>query len=141
MLTKVEELEDYSRRALVNFPKAERHLLTAEVRLCIDRIERLTLTAWKRYQKKTTLTDLDIEIEVLRRKVRKAQRYGHISGGQYRDWAQHINDLGAILGGWLRHEREEKRLDVSPSYFACSIADAVDRQVRIVLPYLRSHFA
>jgi hypothetical protein len=32
MLTKVEELEDYSRRALVNFPKAERHLLTAEVR-------------------------------------------------------------------------------------------------------------
>jgi hypothetical protein len=107
MLTKVEELEDYSRRALVNFPKAERHLLTAEVRLCIDRIERLTLTAWKRYQKKTTLTDLDIEIEVLRRKVRKAQRYGHISGGQYRDWAQHINDLGAILGGWLRHERSK----------------------------------
>jgi len=108
MLTKIEELEDYSRRALVNFPKSERHLLSAEVRLCIERIERITLTAWKRYQKKTTLTDLDIEIEILRRKVRKAERYGYISGRQYRDWAEHISALGSILGGWLRHERAKQ---------------------------------
>lgn len=105
MLTKLEELDGYSHLALSQYPKAERHLLAADTRRCIDQILRLTLTAWKRYHKKTTLSDLDIEVEVLRHLVRKALRLKYINAHRYRIWSEHINELGRMLGGWLRHEK------------------------------------
>lgn len=108
LLTKLEELQEYSREPLINFPKIERFILTAEIRHCLEALERYAITSWKMYHKKTTLRDMDVEVEVLRRKVRKAQERGYISPGQYRDWSGHINDLGRILGGWIKHENSRQ---------------------------------
>ncbi|MCD6006911.1 diversity-generating retroelement protein Avd [Halomonas sp. IOP_31] len=105
MITKLEELDDYSHVALRQYPKAERHLLAADTRQCLDKILRLTLAAWKRYHKKTTLGELDVEIEVLRHLVRKAERLRFITPRRYKVWAEHINELGRMLGGWLRAQR------------------------------------
>lgn len=99
MLVKLEELDDYTHIALRQYPKAERHLLAADTRQCLERILRLTLTAWKRYHKKTTLQELDIEIEVFRHLVRKGERMKYITPKRYRIWAEHINELGRMLGG------------------------------------------
>lgn len=106
MLTKLEELDDYTHIALRQYPKAERHLLTADTRMCVEKILRLTLTAWKRYHKKTTLHDLDIEIEVLRHLIRKAVRMKYVTPQRYAIWASHVNELGRMLGGWLRAVRD-----------------------------------
>lgn len=66
LLAKIEEIEGYSHTVLQQFPKAERHLLCAEIRASLNTIQRLSVVAWKRYHKKTTLHDLDVEVEVLR---------------------------------------------------------------------------
>lgn len=105
MLTKLEELDAYVHLAVKQYPKHERHLLAADTRACSDRLLRLTIASWKRYHKKTTLSELDIEIEVMRHLVRKALRLEYINPDRYRIWAEHINELGRMLGGWLKAER------------------------------------
>ena len=51
----------YGYQALKQFPKHETHVLGAEIRLSMLQLQRLVITAFKRYHKKTTLTDLDID--------------------------------------------------------------------------------
>lgn len=99
---KLEELEDYTHTALIQFPKLERHLLCADIRSSLAAVQRLTVVAWKRHHKKTALQDLDVEIEVLRGWVRKSLRRGYINPHRYETWARHINDVGRMVGGWIK---------------------------------------
>lgn len=102
MLVKFEELDDYTDIAVRHYPKHERHLLSAETRQAVASIHRLIITAWKKYHKKTTLSELDIEIEVLRHLIRKALRKQYINAKRYQTWSAHVNELGAMLGGWIK---------------------------------------
>lgn len=108
LLVKLEELDDYSHIALRQYPKAERHLLAAETRQNLEALLRLAITAWKRYHKQTTLRDLDVELAVLKHRVRKAQRLQYITPARYQVWAGHIDELGRMIGGWLKHERAKR---------------------------------
>jgi hypothetical protein len=80
----------------------ERHLLCADIRRSIAAIERLAVVAWKRYHKKTTLQELDVEVEVLRMWIRKSVRLRYITPHRYEVWAIHVNEIGRMVGGWLR---------------------------------------
>ncbi|WP_417539570.1 diversity-generating retroelement protein Avd [Marinobacter sp.] len=102
LLARLEELEGYSHVALHQFPKLERHLLCAEIRQSLNRIQRLAITAWKRYHKQSTLKDLDIEIEVLRGWIRKSLRLQYINAHRYQVWSEHIGQIGRMVGGWLK---------------------------------------
>lgn len=104
LLVKLEELDDYSHIALRQYPKAERHLLAAETRASLEVLLRLAISAWKHYYKKTTLRDMDVEVAVLRHRVRKAQRMRYITPARYKVWSSHIDELGRMLGGWIKHE-------------------------------------
>ncbi len=102
LLAKIEELDCYTHVVLQQFPKAERHLLCAEIRASINAIQRLTVVAWKRYHKKTTLQELDVEVEVLRAWIRKSLRLKYITPHRYAVWAEHVGQVGRMVGGWIR---------------------------------------
>lgn len=102
ILIKFEEVDSYTDIATKQYPKYERHLLAAETRGAIANVHRLLITAWKRYHKKTTLSELDIEVELLRHLVRKALRKKYINTHRYQVWTAHLNELGAMLGGWIK---------------------------------------
>ena len=102
LIAKLEELETYTHQALIQYPKMERHLLCADIRRSIAAIERLAVVAWKRYHKKTTLQELDVEVEVLRMWIRKSVRLRYITPHRYEVWAIHVNEIGRMVGGWLR---------------------------------------
>lgn len=104
ILAKLEELDAYSRQAAMQFPKYERHVLCAEIRASCNRLLRLTIQAAKRYHKKTTLQELDIEIEVLRGLVRKAHRLRYINHKRYETWSREIDEVGRMLGGWIKSQ-------------------------------------
>ena len=74
LLAKLEEVEGYTHTALQQYPRAERHLLCADIRNSLAIIQRLSVVSWKRYHKKTTLQDLDVEVEILRTWIRKSLR-------------------------------------------------------------------
>ena len=63
----------YGYLALKQFPKHETHVMGAEIRRSMLALQRLIITAFKRYHKKTTLTDMDIELTMLKRMIRTAK--------------------------------------------------------------------
>ena len=67
---KCEEMIAYGYVALRQFPKFERHVLAAEMRTAMWEILRLIVVCNKRYHKKTTLQDLDAQLDLLRTQVR-----------------------------------------------------------------------
>jgi four helix bundle protein len=104
LLAKLEELDAYSHQVSMQFPKYERHVLCAEIRASCNRLLRLTIQAAKRYHKKTTVQDLDIEVEVLRVLVRKAHRLRYINQKRYETWSRQIDEVGRMLGGWIKSQ-------------------------------------
>lgn len=102
LTAKIEEVEAYTHIVLQQFPRAERHLLCADIRRSIAAIQRFCIVAWKRYHKKTTLHDLDVEIELLRVLIRKALLLKYITPARYRVWVDHIGAIGRMVGGWIK---------------------------------------
>lgn len=99
---KTEDMIQYGYQAVRHFPKSERHVLSQEIRLSMWRLMRLVVVVGKRYHKKTTLQDLDAELELLRRQVRLAKDLGVLPFKKYEVWARHLDEIGRMLGGWLK---------------------------------------
>ena len=102
---KVEQMIVYAYMALRNFPKSERHVLSAEIRQSMFRLLRLVIIINRRYYKKTTMQDLDAELDVLRSQVRLSRELGFLPFRQYEVWAGHLAEIGRMIGGWLQWAR------------------------------------
>lgn len=104
LLQTLEDLATYSHKALWQLPKSERHVLAADIRHTLDAVLRLVVRAAKRYHKKTTLQDLDIEVELLRHQIRKAYNLGYINARRYEVWVKQVDEVGRMVGGWIRSQ-------------------------------------
>jgi len=102
---KVEDCLAWSYVALRQFPKHERHVLSQEIRASLWRLLRLVVTCNRRYYKKTTLQDLDVELDLLRSQVRLAHQLGYMPIAKYETWARQLDEIGRMVGGWLRSQR------------------------------------
>lgn len=105
---KCREMLMYGYQALKQFPKHEKHVLGAEIRRSMLELQRLIITAFKRYHKKTTLTDLDIELAILKRRVRLAKDLRYLDIKRYQLWTEQLVELGRMIGGWIRSVKSNK---------------------------------
>lgn len=105
---KVEDMIQYGYIACRHFPKSERHVLSQELRLSMWRLLRLVIICSKRYHKKTTLQELDAELELLRREIRLAKDIGVLPFKKYEVWSYKLDEIGRMVGGWLRNLRQNK---------------------------------
>lgn len=101
---KLAELDAYSHKVLHQFPKLERFILSAAMRATMREMQRLSVVAWKRKQKTAALFDLDVQIELFRRDIRKAHSYEYINDRRLDVWMRHVNEIGSLVGGWIKHE-------------------------------------
>jgi hypothetical protein len=101
IIQKVEDMLRYGYQAVQHFPKAERHVLSQELRASMWRLLRLSIVCAKRYHKKTTLQDLDAELEILRREIRLAKDLGMLPFKKYEHWAKQLDEIGRIIGSWI----------------------------------------
>lgn len=92
----------YGYQVIKQLPKHEKHVLGAEIRLSMLQLQRLIVTAFKRYHKKTTLTDLDIELAILKRRVRLAKDLKYIDIKRYQLWVEQLVEIGKMIGGWIK---------------------------------------
>ena len=72
ILQKVQDLIIYSYPILTQFPKAERFSFAQDIRHCLNALLELTIEEEKRYIKKTTIQNMDIENEKLKIFIRVA---------------------------------------------------------------------
>lgn len=102
---KLEEMIQYGYVCIGRFPKSERFTLAADIKACMYSAMRLTITANKRYHKKNTLQDLDIEVEMLKSLVRLSKDLSFLPFKQYEYW-QNLNvEIGKMIGGWIKSSR------------------------------------
>lgn len=99
---KTREMMVYGYLALKQFPKHETHVMGAEIRRSMLTLQRLIITAFKRYHKKTTLTDMDIELTMLKRMIRTAKDMRYLDIKKYKLWSEKLIEIGEMLGGWIK---------------------------------------
>jgi|SRR5690625_4920811 len=102
ILQKCYDMIEYGYIALRQYPKSERHTLAAETKRSMYELLRLIIRGNKRYFKKTTLQDIDIELENLRYLIRLSNNLGFLPFKQYENWSRSLNEIGKMLGGWIK---------------------------------------
>jgi hypothetical protein len=65
-------------------------------------IDKLIIRSQKRYFKKTTLQDLDIEVAHLKTKIRLAKELGFLPFNKYENWEKMVIEIGRMVGGWIK---------------------------------------
>ena len=112
---------------LNHFPRHEKYGLAQEIRRAAYDAYGFIVEAQKRYQKKTTLNNLDIRHEQLRMFVRLAYELGYF---QFRDGAvsdesperlaekrylalsKLVDEIGRMIGGWMTADREKQQREL-----------------------------
>lgn len=107
ILQKIFDMMEYGYGALAQFPKAEKFALAADIKRCMDRMLERTIEAQKKYYKKTTLQELDVEIMKLRAYLRLSHNLGFLPRRKYEIWSEKTVEIGKMLGGWLKSVRSK----------------------------------
>lgn len=118
LLHKTREMIKLLNVQLRHFPRHEKYALAQELRIAAYGVYNGVVECMKRYHNKTSLTKLDVQHEQLRMLTNLAFELGYYD---YKDGKRNanecealrrytalsvlINELGAMLGGWLRHLR------------------------------------
>ena len=102
ILQKTFDMMKYAYPALLQYPKGERFALCADIKRCMDTILERIIEANKKYFKKTTLQELDVEIEKLRTYIRLSYVLGYLPLRKYDLWSGMVDEIGRMCGGWIK---------------------------------------
>jgi len=102
---------------LNHFPKHEKYGLCQQIRNVAYDMYNITTECQKRYHKKTSLVNLDIKHEQLRMMIKLSFEMGYFefkdsknklgeqeSIRRYKAISVQINEIGAMIGGWIKSE-------------------------------------
>ncbi len=103
---KVYDMILYAYPALEQMPKSQKFSLAQDMKHCMDKIMRLTITANKKYTKRTTLQELDVEVAALKVYLRVAYDLRYLPPKKYEVWSGQVVEIGKMVGGWIRSQRE-----------------------------------
>lgn len=105
---KIGEMIRYGRPLTKNFPRKDRDLAD-DIRSCMNRMYHLVVEIEKKYFRKTTTQELDIELEWLRLLIRLAAdkeasgKYPPpLSVHQYEVWSRCNAEIGKLLGKYIQ---------------------------------------
>ena len=103
---------------LNHFPKHEKYGLSQSIRQAAYGVYEMLVECQKRYHNKTTLSKLDVRHEQLRMLINLAfelgyYNYDHNARGRSESESRRryvaisllVNELGAMIGGWIRSEK------------------------------------
>lgn len=107
ILQKTYDMIQYGYICLRQFPKSEKHTLAAEIKQSMYRLLKLIITANKKYYKKTTLQEIDVELEFLRYMIRLSAdtELRFLPFKKYENWLKMLNEIGRMLGGWIKSSK------------------------------------
>ena len=92
----------YGYQALLQFPKSEKFSLAADIKHCMNLVLERAIEAQKKYYKKTTLQELDVELEKLRNYLRLSQELRFLPFKKYEVWSGQLVEIGKMLGAWMK---------------------------------------
>ena len=104
ILQKTYDMINYGNKCLLQFPRAERYALAAEIKQSMYKILRLIIQANKQRNKRPLQIEIDVELDVLRTFIRLAadKQTAYLSLRKYEIWSKQLNEIGKMLGGWMK---------------------------------------
>ena len=106
ILQKTYDMIQYAYICLRQFPKSEKFALAGEIKKVMSSLLRLIIQANKRYFKKTTLQDIDVELQTLKMYVRLSKDLEFLPIKKYEVWSRHLDEIGKMLGGWIKSQKQ-----------------------------------
>lgn len=102
ILQKVFDMMKYGYQALAQFPKSEKYALGTDMKRCMDIILERCIEAQKKYYKKSTLQELDVELTKLKAYLRLSHELHFLPPKKYEVWGEQLVEIGKMLGGWIK---------------------------------------
>ena len=102
---KYADVIDYGYNLLVKYPKTEKYALSSSIRNSMFVTLRLILYANKiadKYARIKILNKIDAEISMQGFYVRFSYKQRYISSKNYLEWSKRLEEIGKILGGWIK---------------------------------------
>jgi four helix bundle protein len=106
---------------LNHFPAHEKYALSNQIRKTAYELYDFISEGQKRYYKKTTLTNLDINHEKLRMQIYLAYELGYfnfkdgrkskkkVEERRYSAISRQVDELGKMIGGWIKKIKEQNQ--------------------------------
>ena len=99
------DLVEYGYNLLKKYPKSEKYGLTSEMRKSMFETIRLLLYANKianRGIRLQTINKIDAEVSSQKFFVRFSYKNKYISHSNYFEWSKRLDEIGKIIGGWIK---------------------------------------
>ncbi len=104
---KCEDMIVYAYTALRQYPRAEKYGLAADTKKAMYELLRLIVVCNKKYYKKTTIQEVDTQLDIVRSFVRMAFKMQYISFKKYEVWTARLDEIGRMIGGWVKVMRDK----------------------------------
>ena len=115
---KIKDMNDYGYDRIANFNKNYRSGLCETIRELMNSLLINATRLEKKYHKKNTLQDMDIDNTNLKELVRFAFTKKQLAMNQYEYWSKMCVEIGKIIGGMINTNNEVN--GAKDSYYVCN---------------------
>ncbi len=105
ILTRLHDLLLYAVPVLAKFPRDHKFTLGDRVLNRLLDVQQECLRAYYGKEKMGPLTEANLVLEMARHHVRLAHDLKLVSSGQYEVFARKMEDVGRMIGGWMKKSR------------------------------------
>lgn len=109
ILQKSKDLMQYLYTSWVKYPRSEKPGFVADYKQCLFQFLIYIITAQKKYFKKTTLQDADVQLELLRLFNQLSHDMHFIDEKRYKLISERLCEIGRLLGGWINSQKETSK--------------------------------
>ena len=106
ILQKTKDAMKYLYTSWVKYPRSEKRGFVSDYKKCLFQFLIYIITAQKKYYKKTTLQDADVQLELLRLFNDLSYDMRFIDEKRYQLISERLNEIGRLLGGWIKSQKE-----------------------------------
>lgn len=106
ILQKTKDAMKYLYTSWVKYPRSEKLGFVVDYKKCLFQFLIYIITAQKKYYKKTTLQDADVQLELLRLFNDLSYDMRFIDEKRYQLISERLNEIGRLLGGWIKSQKE-----------------------------------
>lgn len=104
IITRTYDLLKSSIPVLARFPRNQKFLLGDQIQNLISEILDAFIEAYYSKKKLHLLLPVNMKIEKLRFRIRLIHDLQFISNQQYGQFSESLNEIGRMLGGWIKKE-------------------------------------
>lgn len=102
ILQKTYDMYLYLYQALKQYPKSEKYSIVTETKQSAHELLKLLITSHKKYHKRTTLQETDVQLDILRHYIRLGYDLGYLPMKKYEVLSGYTTEIGKMLGGWIK---------------------------------------